>query len=338
MGTSFHLFFPLFQSKSMLPPPLPPADIVLCFFIRSSGRFNVLFLSSVCRGQTESEWRTSLPAPAKAGARPGPSQPCARGYKMLKNVILISASGLVLFSKEFMDAVAQPRLIGSLLTAMIEFSKRATGMAVSYIELEHIAATIVTNEKAHVFCAIFHGADDGPDFGQLIATQILSAFVNMYSKQLGNVGGNLKDFEDFQYNIKEAIKSSTQSVLMGLEERPGIDMAILASRKERQEAFHTTDKTRGLDQIGFRANLQALMSVSDNFMSLMDDTCEQIWIEPDSTGTRILVQRIPGEKSTLVIKCQKTVHQPILKQYIDDAIHVILKISILTSSMAEASV
>ena len=34
---------------------------------------------------------------------------------MIRNVLLMATSGLVLFSKEFVNAVSQPRLIGSLL-------------------------------------------------------------------------------------------------------------------------------------------------------------------------------------------------------------------------------
>ena len=54
---------------------------------------------------------------------------------MLRNVLIFSSSGLILFSKEFVDSVSQPRLIGSLITALIEFSTTVTGMPVSYIEL-----------------------------------------------------------------------------------------------------------------------------------------------------------------------------------------------------------
>ena len=55
--------------------------------------------------------------------------------KMLRNVIIITTSGLVLFSKEFVDSLSQPRLLGSLMTALIEFSNKVTGMPVGYIEL-----------------------------------------------------------------------------------------------------------------------------------------------------------------------------------------------------------
>ena len=116
---------------------------------------------------------------------------------MLKNILVVSSSGLVLFSKEYETSVSQPRLIGSLLTAIAEFSKNVAGMPVSYIQLKGVAVTIVATFD--ISCAIFHSADDGPEFGKLIATQILSTFFSTYSKDLkNNIGTNLKDFEDFQ--------------------------------------------------------------------------------------------------------------------------------------------
>ena len=87
---------------------------------------------------------------------------------MIRTVILISSSGLVLFQKEFVNAVAQPRLIGSLLTAMIEFSSKVAGMPLSYIELLGCGVSVVTNEMAKVNVALFYDLDDGPEFGKLI--------------------------------------------------------------------------------------------------------------------------------------------------------------------------
>ena len=48
----------------------------------------------------------------------------------LRNVILLAPSGLVLFAKEYGQAVAQPRLLGSLLTAMTEFATQNGAMGV----------------------------------------------------------------------------------------------------------------------------------------------------------------------------------------------------------------
>ena len=63
-------------------------------------------------------------------------------FGMLRNVLIISDAGLVLFSKEFVSAVAQPRLVGSLLTAMLEFSSNNVGAPVCYIEMSNVAVSI----------------------------------------------------------------------------------------------------------------------------------------------------------------------------------------------------
>ncbi|CAN0542681.1 unnamed protein product, partial [Ectocarpus sp. 12 AP-2014] len=65
----------------------------------------------------------------------------------------------------------QPRLLGSLLTAMVEFSKVAAGMQVDYVELTGVGVTLVGNEATNTFCALFHDREDGATFGRLIASE-----------------------------------------------------------------------------------------------------------------------------------------------------------------------
>ena len=69
---------------------------------------------------------------------------------MIRNILLMATSGVVLFSKEYVHSVAKPRLVGSLLTAMLEFSLVTVGMPVSYIELSGLGVTIVGSEAAKV--------------------------------------------------------------------------------------------------------------------------------------------------------------------------------------------
>ncbi len=95
---------------------------------------------------------------------------------MLRNVLLISSSGIVLFSKEFIKAVSQPGLIGGLVMAMLDFSSQRVGVPVSYIALSTVGVSVQTHVHARVTCALFHDLSDGQDFGKLIATEILSAF------------------------------------------------------------------------------------------------------------------------------------------------------------------
>ena len=136
---------------------------------------------------------------------------------------------------------------------MLEFSVVTTGMPVAYIELTHgmslqihvfqliasaVAVTIVTNEVAKVFCALFHDKEDvssfflpkcpltthlyilhlysdqGPAFGKLICSEILHAFVEEYGGELGTIGHNLKDFHGFTHKIAETIKNSVKPVLV----------------------------------------------------------------------------------------------------------------------------
>ena len=54
---------------------------------------------------------------------------------MLHDLLIVSGSGLVLFSKSFDSVVKQPRLTGSLVTAILEFCAATTGVPVSYIQL-----------------------------------------------------------------------------------------------------------------------------------------------------------------------------------------------------------
>jgi hypothetical protein len=110
---------------------------------------------------------------------------------MLRNVLLIATtSGLPLFSQEFLNGVAQPRLVGSLLTIMMELSIRTTGLPVSYIELANVAVTMVKDETVQVCCALFHDCSDGPAFGKLVATQILFAFLEEYSVDFASLASS----------------------------------------------------------------------------------------------------------------------------------------------------
>eukprot|EP00944_MAST-04C_sp_MAST-4C-sp1_P007242 g7242.t1 len=248
---------------------------------------------------------------------------------MLKNILIVSSSGLVLFSKEYESSVDQPRLVGSLLTAIKEFSKNVAGMPVSYIQMKGVAVTIVSSYD--ILCAIFHDGDDGPDFGKLVATQTLSTFISTYSNSLkNNIGMNLKDFEDFQFKIPETVRSTIVPTLEKLQDCRGIQLAILVTNNSK-----VSYTTKEIDQIGFKANLQALKSIANDIMTATSDTTKQIWIDPNP-NVRILVQRISHEQGTLVVKISKNVKRVDFKKCqdaIDEAINTLNKISYLMLSM-----
>lgn len=55
---------------------------------------------------------------------------------MLRDIIIISSSGIVLFSKDFVNVVSQPRLTGPLIKAIMELSTSTIGQPVSYMALD----------------------------------------------------------------------------------------------------------------------------------------------------------------------------------------------------------
>ena len=53
----------------------------------------------------------------------------------IRNLIVLAPSGLVLFEKEYSkEKIAQPRLLGSLLTAMTEFATQTTAIATTVVK------------------------------------------------------------------------------------------------------------------------------------------------------------------------------------------------------------
>jgi hypothetical protein len=56
---------------------------------------------------------------------------------MLRHILIITSSGLVVFEKIFVGGIEQPRLVGSLLTALMEFARQYAGLRVKYLELSN---------------------------------------------------------------------------------------------------------------------------------------------------------------------------------------------------------
>ncbi|CAM9765674.1 unnamed protein product [Ectocarpus sp. 6 AP-2014] len=215
---------------------------------------------------------------------------------MIRNV-LVMKSGLVLFSREFANTVQQPRLLGSLLTAMVEFSKVAAGMQVAYVELTGVGVTLVGNEATNTFCALFHDREDGATFGRLIASEILNAFLEAHAKDIKEASSlNLKDFMAFKYRIPGIVRKSVQPVLGKLVHVKGILRCVLVT--ETSETFQTAE----IDQLGLLANLQALVGISTDIMAQAGNGCVSMSLE-SSSNSRILIWRI--DAWTLVIAVHK---------------------------------
>jgi hypothetical protein len=252
---------------------------------------------------------------------------------MIRTLILISQSGLVLFIKSFVNAVSQPRLIGSLLTAMIEFSSKVAGMPLAYIELLGCGVSIVTNDVAKVNCAIFYDLDDGdPEFGKLIATEILLAFSDTYSASLGGIARDLNTFQEFQYQISSVIRNSVRPVLDKLRSERGIQAAVLVTNQ-------ATYTKKEIDQIGVQANLGALLGAATDVLTAgdLEDAPTQIFIDAGAK-TRLVVWRLQEVDAMLVVRVSKVSKmQDGVKAAIDNALTMLKKVCALSLSLHASS-
>jgi len=131
---------------------------------------------------------------------------------MIHHFLITSSSGLVLYSREFTSSLAQPRLVGSLLTALVEFSKKNVSLPVSYIELEKVAVAVSVSESTRIICAVFFDSEDGFYFGKLISTELLLAFSQVYTENIENVN-SLDNFGEFSSKLPDILISCLGCVL-----------------------------------------------------------------------------------------------------------------------------
>ncbi|KAJ1459771.1 hypothetical protein M885DRAFT_511008 [Pelagophyceae sp. CCMP2097] len=247
----------------------------------------------------------------------------------LRNVIVLAASGLVLFAKDFFGAVAQPRLLGSLLTAMTEFSLQTTAMKPAFIELSSVAVTIVRDDVAKLLCALVHDRTDSAAFGRLIATEILTAFVEEFSVErlrtpLSMHAHNLNDFHTFDGKVAGVIQNSVRPVLQKLQSQRGVTHALLVTDD-------SISRSGGdVDQLAVLASLEAVMAYSETIFAFARDQAKHMSF--DAAGERrILLWRI--EDSVLLVCVDKSVSCTCYSNAIEHACMLLRQLCSVTRNM-----
>lgn len=251
-----------------------------------------------------------------------------QNHPMIRNVLVMAKSGVVLFSKEFVNPVAQPRLVGSLLTAILEFSNLSAGMQVSYVEMTNVGVTLVGSEATTVYVALFHDREDGATFGRLIASEMLNAFVEEYANDLivSSSRLNLRDFRAFAFRLPEVVRKSVQPVLRKLVSvRKGILRCALVT--ESSETFQTAE----IDQLGLLANLQALIGLSTDIMAKVGNGCISVSLE-SGNNSQILLWKI--DQWTLVIAVHRSANRARYQKHVDEALIVLAQVRDLTASLS----
>ena len=76
------------------------------------------------------------------------------------------------------------RILGGLITTIIEVSQQTTGMRVNNIDFTNISLYMITDDESKLICAVFMDRDDGVLFGKLITNEILNSFIQEYSSDV----------------------------------------------------------------------------------------------------------------------------------------------------------
>ncbi|RYG51668.1 hypothetical protein EON67_02890 [archaeon] len=131
---------------------------------------------------------------------------------MLQSVLLISGSGLVLFSRHF-DRAGPHRLFGGLLRTLIELAGGTTGgAALTHLSFTSSSLFIASHPELPLYCALFYDKEEDRrleyEFGRVIAVKLVSAFGDEYGSELaGNSYGHaLATFKAFAYRIPSLIR------------------------------------------------------------------------------------------------------------------------------------
>ncbi|KAF2077502.1 hypothetical protein CYY_001201 [Polysphondylium violaceum] len=235
---------------------------------------------------------------------------------MLRSTIIITGKGTLLFEKIWVSStqmVGKGNMFSSLLTTVQEFSKQSTGMFVSYIEFGESSITIVYDEKTLLRCCLFHDIADGPEFGKLIANQLLRSFIEMHSDTdfLHTVVHNASKFNSFSNKIYDSIANSPKSIINQLRSNRGIQNSILVYNDGKSVTSGGAE-----DSLGMIANLQAMLSFSNDILLSLGDRPKEIIL--DMANNHVIISRVGP--ASLVCICKKNKDPSIYQKAIGDAV------------------
>jgi len=219
---------------------------------------------------------------------------------MLDHLMLLNSSGVVLFQKEFVGSISQPRMVASLIVTLLKFSQDSTGLPVSYIEMAQSSLSIVSDDKTKVVCIVFHSREDGRELGRLIASSLLRTFVHYFSETVPdfNQTQNLKTFQTFNSRVMEAIRGASRSIVRSLSLHPGVIKVVLVQNDT------IACSTAAVDELALVANLQSLLTRCVDAMALTHDVANELVLE--GSDIRTFVTRIPDYDGSLVVTSKKS--------------------------------
>lgn len=154
-------------------------------------------------------------------------------YNMLHRILIISPSGMILYSKEFtidiMNKTNKSTQLAGIITAMHSFSYQRTGYNISYIQCDNISVSLYRHNDTQLTCALFHDTSDSEIVGQLLCKTYITTFISYYNNQLNtfNYGVTTDKFIEFNNRIYNITRNSVKPILDELESTRGIICVLL---------------------------------------------------------------------------------------------------------------
>eukprot|EP01100_Stratorugosa_tubuloviscum_P007135 TRINITY_DN2999_c0_g1_i1.p1 TRINITY_DN2999_c0_g1~~TRINITY_DN2999_c0_g1_i1.p1 ORF type:complete len:256 (-),score=100.74 TRINITY_DN2999_c0_g1_i1:51-818(-) len=255
---------------------------------------------------------------------------------MLRNALILSSSGLLLFVKEWVKGIDQKKinLFSGLLRSLQEYSKQSFGLPLTFLQFATTGITIVEDNSTGLICVLLHDFEDGEQLGNIIATHILSGFVDEYSNSFNFTNGGLINqslFRSYANKLADVIGSATKGILYQLKEVRGIQTSLLYDDKSDTSEPISTDVLE--DQLGIAANLKALIGYSRNLMLAKKDSPNIIYLE---MSQQIIQVSHVWQQIYLVCISQKAINPSTYQKNIESAISQIQKILEITSNLQEA--
>jgi len=245
---------------------------------------------------------------------------------MLRNILIISQSGIVIFNKNFSKATHKEKLIGPLIAAITELAKSSAGLPLSYIEMQSVSVSIATDDKTGTMCVVFHDLEgkNTLEFGKIITKELLQKFVELYAEELGKVQLNV--FNGFQSKIAEIIRFSIRPILTQLayNHKGAIVNATFVSDEQ-------TFETGNIDHISFKANLKAVQSFCNEVISEKHDNTRYIYLE--GATTRLHIYNLESLNATVVVVTLKQYNMKLCLHAIEHSIDMVEKVLRLANNL-----
>eukprot|EP01135_Chromosphaera_perkinsii_P000377 Nk52_evm24s78 gene=Nk52_evmTU24s78 len=189
---------------------------------------------------------------------------------VIKSILIITSSGVVLFAKEYGSSIHQPRLLGSLLTALFQTSHDVIA-PVSYVRFGSLSLSICSanTTNSNILAAVLYEGEVerlkvvDALAGRSLVKVLLDAFLKEYSTQIEKGGKivNTTLFEGFEDKIQECQNAALNPLLYRIADDKSVRLAVIFKKNG------TFFSSQPVEQLGFVANMEALLNYSKDLMT-----------------------------------------------------------------------